>query len=123
MASGPFTSWKIEREKVEAVTGFLISKITVDGECSHESKMLLLGRKAMTSLDSILKSRDITLPSKICIVKAMIFPVVIYECESCTTEKAECQRTDTFEFCQRRLLGILWTARRSNQVSPKGNQS
>ena len=78
-------------------------------------RCLLLGRKAMTSLDSILKSRDITLPSKVCIIKAMTFPVVMYECESWTTEKAECQRIDTFELCQRRLLGVFWTARRSNQ--------
>ena len=96
---------------------FLGSKITADGDCSHEIKRrLLLGRKVMTNLDSILKSRDITLPTNVCLVKAMIFPVVMYGCESWTVKKAECQRTDVFElWCWRRLFRVLWTARRSNQ--------
>ena len=96
---------------------FLGFKITADGDCSHEIKRrLLLGRKAMTKLDSILKSRDITLPTKVCLVKAMVLPVVMYGCESCTIEKAECQRIDAFEWwCWRRLLRVRWTARRSNQ--------
>ena len=96
---------------------FLGSKITADGDCSHEIKRrLLLGRKVMTNLDSILKSRDITLPTKVCIVKAMVFPVVMYGCDSQTTKKAECQRIDAFElWCWRRLLRVSWTARRSNQ--------
>ena len=100
MACGPITSWQIDGEKVEALTDFIFlgSKITGDGDCSHEIKRcLLLGRKAMTNLDSILKSRDITLPTKVCIVKAMIFPVVMYGCESWTIKKAEHQRTDVFE--------------------------
>ena len=100
MAFGPITSWKIEREKVEAVTDFLFlgSKITADGDCSHEIKRcLLFGRKAMTNLDSILKSRDFTLPTKGCLVKAMNFPVVMYGCESWTIKKAECRRIDAFE--------------------------
>ena len=100
MASGPITSWQIEGEKVEAVIDFLLlgSKITADGDCSHEIKRcLLLKRKAMTNLDSILKSRDITLPTKVCIVKAMVFPVVMYGCESWTINKPECRRIDTFE--------------------------
>ena len=118
MASVPMISWQIDEETMETVIKFIFlgSKIAADGDCSHVIKRcLLLGRKAMTSLDSILKSRDITLPSKVCIIKAMTFPVVMYECESWTTEKAECQRIDTFELCQRRLLGVFWTARRSNQ--------
>ena len=119
MASGPITSWQIDGETMETVTdfGFWGSKITADGDCSHEIKRcLLLGRKAMTNLDSILKSRDITLPTKVCLVKAMVFPVVMYGCESWTIKKAECQRTDTFElWCWRRLFRVPWTARRSNQ--------
>ena len=101
------------------------SKVTADSDCSHEIKRrLLLGRKAMTNLDSILKSRYITLPTKFCLVKAMVFPVVMYGCESWTVKKAECQRIDAFElWCWRRLLRVPWTARRSNPVSPKGNQS
>ena len=119
MASGLITPWQIEGEKVEAVTDFhfLGSKITVDGDCSREIKRcLLLGRKAMTNPESILKSRDITLPIKIHIVKAIVFPVVMYEYESWTIKKAECQRIDDFElWCWRRLLRVSWTARRSNQ--------
>ena len=100
MALGPITSWQIDGETVETVTDFIFlgSKITADGDCSHEIKRrLLLGRKLMTNLDSILKSRDSTLPTKVCLVKAMVFPVVMYGCESWTIKKAECQRTDTFE--------------------------
>ena len=119
MASGPITSWKIDRETMETVTDFtfLGSKITADGDCSDEiERRLLLGRKAMTSLDSILKSRDITLPIKVHLVKAMVFPVVMYECEIWTINKGECQRIDVFElWCWRRLLRVPWTARRSNQ--------
>ena len=119
MASGPITLWQIKGEKVEAVIDFLFlgSKISADGDCSHYIKRyLLLRRKAMTNLDSILKSRDITLPTKICIVKAMVFPVVRYTCESWTIKKAECGRIDAFElWCWRRLLRVPWTARRSNQ--------
>ena len=119
MASGPITSWQIDGETVEAVTDFIWggSKITADGECSHEIKRyLVLGRKFMTNLDSILKSRDITLPTKVCQVKAMVFPVVMYGCKSWTIKKAECRRIDAFElWCWRRLLRIPWTARRSNQ--------
>ena len=119
MASGPITSWQIDGEKVETVTNFIFwgSKITVDGDCSHEIKRcLLLGRKVMTNLDRILKSRDITLPTKVCLVKAMVFPVVMYGCESWTVKKAERQRIDAFEVrCWRRVLRVLWTARRSNQ--------
>ena len=119
MASGPITSWQIDEETVETVADFIFicSKITVDGDCSHEIKRhLLLGRKAMTNLDSIFKSRDITLPTKVRLVKAMVFPVVMYGCESWTVKKAECQRTDAFElWCWRRLLRVPWTARRSNQ--------
>ena len=110
MASGSIISWQIEREKVETVTDFIVlgSKFTADGDCSHEIKRcLLLGRKAMTSLDSILKSRDITLPTKIHIVKAMVFPVVTYGCEDCTIKKAENQRTNAFKlWCCR----VSWTA-------------
>ena len=117
-ASGPITSWQIDGETVEAVRDliFLGSKITTDDECSHEIKrLLLLGRKAMTNLDSVLKSRDITLPTKVLLVKAMVFPVVMYGCESWTTKKAENQRIDAFElWCWRRLLRVPWTARRSN---------
>ena len=119
MASGPITSWEIDEETVEAVSDFIFlgSKITSDGDCSHEIKRcLLLGRKVMTKLDSILKSRDIILPTKVCLVKAMVFPVVMYECESWTVKKAEYQRIDAFElWCWRRLLRVPWTARRSNQ--------
>ena len=123
MASGPIISWQIEGEKVEAMTDFIFlgSKIIADGHCSHEIKRcLLLGRKTMTELDSVLKSRDITLPTKVCTVKAMVFPVVMYGCESWTIKKAGCQRIDTFElWCWKRLLRVPWTARRSNQSIPK----
>ena len=116
MASGPITAWQIDGE---TVTDFILggSKITADGDCSHEIKRcLLLGRKVRTNLDSILKSRDITLSTKVHLVKAMVFPVVMYGCESWTIENAECQRIDAFElWCWRRLLRIPWTARRSNQ--------
>ena len=119
MASGPITSWQIDGETMETVTDFIFlgSKITADGDCSHEIKRhLLLGRKAMTNLDSILKSRDITLLTKVHIVKAMVFPVVIYGCESWTIKKAECPRINAFElWCWRRLLRVPWTARQSNQ--------
>ena len=119
MASGPITSQQIDGETMETVTDFIFlgSKITADGDCSHEIKRcLLLGRKAMTKLDSILKSRDITLLTKVCLVKAMVFPVVRYGCESWTIKKAECRRIDAFElWCWRRLLRVPWTARRSNQ--------
>ena len=119
MASGPITSWEIDGETVETVTDFILrgSKITAGGDCSHEIKRhLLLGRKVMTNLDSILKSRDITLPTMICLVKAMVFPVVMYGCESWTVKKAERQRIDAFElWCWRRPLRAPWTARRSNQ--------
>ena len=117
--SGLITSWQIEGEKMEVVTDFLFggSKITADGDWSHEIKRcLLLGRKAMTNLDSILKSIHITLMTKVCLVKAMVFPVVIYGCESWTTKKGEYQRIDAFElWCWRRLLRVPWTERRSNQ--------
>ena len=116
MASGPITSWQID---VETVTEFIFlgSKITAVGDYSHEIKRhLLLGRKVMTNLESILKSRDITLPTKVHLVKAMVFPVVMYGCQSWTIKKAECQRIDAFElWCWRRLLRVPWTARRSNQ--------
>ena len=119
MTSGPITSWQIDGETVETVADFIFlgSKITADGDCSHEIKRcLLLGRKVMTNLDSILKSRDVTLPTKVCLVKAMVFPVVMYRCESWTIKKAEHQRIDAFElWCWRRLLRVPWTARRSNQ--------
>ena len=119
MASGPITSWQIYGETVETVSDFIFlgSKITADGDCSCEIKRhLLLGRKVMTILDSIFKSRDITLPTKICLVKAMIFPVVMYGCEIWTVKKAECRRMDAFElWCWRRLMRVPWTARRSNQ--------
>ena len=116
MASGPITSWEIVGETVSDFI-FLGSKITADGDCSHEIKRrLLLGRKVMTNLESILKSRDITLSTKVCLVKAMVFPVVIYGCESWTIEKAEHQRTDAFKlWCWKRPLRVPWTARRSNQ--------
>ena len=118
MASGPITSWEIDGETVETVSDFIClgSKITADGNCSHEIKRrLLLGRIVMTKLDSILKSRDITLPTKVCLVKAMVFPVVMYGCESWTVKKAEGRKIDAFELCWRRLLRVPWTARRSNQ--------
>ena len=118
IASGPITSWEIDGETVETVSDFIFggSKITADGDCSHEIKRrVLLGRKVMTNLDSILKSRDITLPAKVHLVKAMVFPVVVYGCESWTVKKAESQRIDAFElWCWRRLLRVPWTARRSN---------
>ena len=119
MASGPITSWQTDGETVETVSDFIFlgSKITADGDCSHEMKRcLLLGRKVMTNLDSIFKSKDITLPTKVCLVKAMVFPVVMYGCESCTVKKAECRRIDAFElWCWRRLLRVPWTATKSNQ--------
>ena len=119
MASGPITSWPIDGETVETVTDFILGvfKITADGDCSHEIKRhLLLGRKAMTSLGSILKSRDITLPTKVHLVKAIFFPVAMYGCESWTIKKAESRRIDTFElWCWRRFLRVPWTSRRSNQ--------
>ena len=119
MASGPITSWEIDGETVEAVSDFIFggSKITADGDRSHEIKRcLLLQRKVMMKLDSILKSRDITLPTKVRLVKAMVFPVVMYGCESWTVKKAECRRIDAFElWCWRGLLRVPWTARRSNQ--------
>ena len=119
MASGPITSWHIDGETVETVRDFILlgSKITVDGDCRHEIKRrLLFGRKVVTNLGGILKSRDITLPMKVRLVKAMVFPVVMYGCENWTIKKAECQRIDAFElWCWRRLLRVSWTARRSNQ--------
>src|SRR5574340_670903 len=119
MASGPITSWEVDGETVETVSDFIFlgSKITEDGDCSHEIKRRLLpGRKVMTNLDSIFKSKDITLSTKVCLVKAMVFPVVMYGCESWTIRKAEHQRIDAFEvWCWRRLLRVPWTARRSNQ--------
>ena len=119
MASGPITSWQIGGETVKTVTDFILgsSKITVDGDYSHEIKRcLLLGRKVMTNLDSIFKSRDITLPTKVRLVKAMVFPVVMYGCESWTVKKAERGRIDAFElWCWRRFLRIPWTVRRTNQ--------
>ena len=119
MASGPITSWQIDGETMETVADFIFggSKITTDGDCSHEIKRrLLFGRKVMTNLDSILKSRDITLSTKVHLVKAMVFPVVMYGCESWTVKKAEHWRIDAFElWCRRRLLGVPWTARRSNR--------
>ena len=119
MASSPITSWQIDGEIMETVTDFLFlgSSITADGDCSHEVKRpLLLGRKAVTNIDSILKSRDMTLPAKVRLVKAVVFSVVMYGCESWTIKKAECQRIDACElWCWRRLLRVPWTARRSNQ--------
>ena len=119
MAAGPITSWQIDGLTVETVTDFIFggSKITADCDCSHEIKRhLLLGRKVMTKLDNILKSRDITLPTKVHLVKTMVFPVVTYGCEIWTTKKTEHQRIDAFElWCWRRLLRVPWTARRSNQ--------
>ena len=119
MASSPITSWQVDGETLETVADFIFegSKITADGDCSHEIKRrLLLGRKVMTNLDSIFKSRDISLPTKVRLVKAIVFPVVMYGCESRTVKKAECRWIDAFEFwCWRRLLRVPWTARRSNQ--------
>ena len=121
MASGPITSWQIDGETVETVADFIFlgSKITADGDYSHEIKRCLpLGRTVMTNLDSILKSRDITLPTKVCLVKAMAFPVVMYRCDSWTIKKAKCQRTDAFKlwyWCWRKLLKVPWIARRSSQ--------
>ena len=123
MASGPITSWEIDGETVETVSDFIFlgSKITADGDCSHEIKRcLLLERKVMTNPNSTLKSRDITLPTKVRLVQAMVFPVVMYGCESWTSKKAECRRIDAFElWCWRRLLRVPWTARRSNQSTLK----
>ena len=130
MASGPITSWEMDGEMVGTVSDFIFggSKITVDGNCSHEIKRrLLLGRKVMTNLDSIFKSRDISLPTKVHLVKAMVFPVVMCGCESWTVKKAERRRIDAFElWCWRRLLRVPWTARRSNQsvlkeISPRSS--
>ena len=119
MASSPITSWQIDGETMETVTDFILggSKLTADGDCSHEIKRpLLLGRKVMTNLDSIFKSRSITLPRKVCLVKAMVFPVVMYGCVSWSVKKAEHRRIDAFElWCWRRLLRVPWSARRSNQ--------
>ena len=119
MASSPITLWQIDRETMETVTDFILggSKIGADVDCSHELKrLLLLGRKAISSLDSILKSRDVTLPTEVHLVKAMVFPVVMFGCESCTINKAEHRRMDSFKlWCWRRLLRVPWTARRSNQ--------
>ena len=119
MASGPIISWEIDCETVDTVSEFIFCdfKITADGDCSHEiERRLLLGRKVMTNLDSIFKSRDITLPTKVRLVKAVVFLVVMYGCESWTVKKAECRRIDAFElWCWRRLLRVPWTARRSNQ--------
>ena len=119
MASGRITSWEIDRETVETVSDFIFlgSRITADVDCSHEIKRHLpLGRKVMTNLDSIFKSRDITLLTKVCLVKAMVFPVVMYGCESWNVKIAECRRIDAFElWCWRRILRVPWTARRSNQ--------
>ena len=119
MASGPITSWQTDGETMETVTDFIFwgSKITADGDYSHEiKKHLLFGKKVMTNLDSILKSRNITLSTKVCLVKAMVFLVVMYGCESWTIKKAEGQRTDAFElWCWRKLLRVPWTSRRSNQ--------
>ena len=126
MASGPISSWQIDGEAMETVTDFILggSKITADGDCSHEIKRrLLFGGKAMTNLDSILKSRDITLPTKVHLVKAMVFPVVMYGCESWTIKKAECQRIAAFElWCWSRLLRSL-DCKEIQPVHPKGNQS
>ena len=126
MASGPITSWQLGGETVETVTEFILggSKITADGDCSHEIKrLLLLGRKVMTNLDSILKSRNITLPAKVHLVKAMVFPVVMYGCENWTIKKSECWRIDAFElWCSRRLESPL-DSKEIQPVHPKGNQS
>jgi len=127
MASGPITSWQIDGETEETVADFIFGgpRITADGDCSHKIKRcFLLRRKVMTNLDSILKSRDINLPTKVCLVKAMVFPVVMYGCESWSIKKAEHQRIDAFElWCWKRLLKVPWTVRRSNQSYPKRDQS
>ena len=127
MASGPITSWQIDGEIVETVIDFIFldSKITADGECIYEIKTcFLLGRKVMTNLDSVFKSRDITPPTKVCIVKPMVFPVVMYRCESWTIRKTECTRIDAFKlWCWRRLLRVPWTAKEIKLVNAKGNQS
>ena len=119
MAPGPITSWEIDGETVETVSDFIFggSRVTADSDCSHEIKRcLILGRKVTTNLDSIFKNRDITLPTKVHLVKSMVFPVVMYGCESWTIKKAECRRIDAFElWCWKRLLRVPWTARRSNQ--------
>ena len=126
-ASGPITSWQIDGETMETVTDFILggSKITADGDCSHEIKRyLLLGRKAMTNLDSIFKSRDVTLPAKVHLVKPMFFPIVMYGCESWTIKKAEHQRTDVFElWCWRRLLRVPLDCNKIQPVNPRGNES
>ena len=123
MTSSPITSWQIDGETVEIVADFIFlgSKITADGDCTHDIKRrLLLGRKVMANVDSILKSRDITLPTKVCLVKAMVFSVVMFGCENWTVKKAEHRRTDAFKLqCWRRLLRVPWTARRSTQSIPK----
>ena len=127
MASGPITSWEIDGETVETVTDFILggSKITADGDCGHEIKRhLLLGRKVMTNLDSILKNRDITLPAKVPLVKAMVFPVAMYGCESWTIRKAERRGIDALElWCWRRLLRVTWDCEEIQSVHPKGDQS
>ena len=127
MASDPITSWQIDGEIVETVTDFIFlgSKIIAGGDCSHETERCLLhGRKVMTRLDSILKRRGITLPTKVCLVKTMVFPVVMYVCKSWTIKKAECQRIDAFElWCCRRLLRVPCTCKEIQPVHPKGNQS
>ena len=121
MASGPITSWQTDEKLRETVTNFIFlgSKIKADGDCSHDIKRcVLLGRKVMANLDSILKSRDITLLTKVCLVKAMVFPVIMYGCESWTMKKAECQRNDAFKlWCWKRLLKVPWTVRKSNSQS------
>ena len=126
MASGPTTSWQVDGETMETVTGFILagSKIIIDGDCSHEIKRrLLLGRKVMSDLDSILKSRDITLPTKVHLVKAIVFPVVMYGCESWTIKKAECQRIDAFELWLEKTLESHLESKDIQSVHPKGNQS
>ena len=126
MASGPITSWQINGETMETVTDIILggSKITADGDCSHEiKKRLLLGRKVMTNLDSILKSRDVTLPTKVRLVKTMVLPVVMYGCESSTVKKAECQRIDSFELWCWRTLESPLDCKEIQPVHPKGNQS
>ena len=126
MASGPITSWEIDGETVETMSDFIFlgSKITSDGDCSYEIKRcLLLGRKVMTNLDSIFKNKDISVPTKVCLVKATVFPVVMYGCKNWTVKKAEHWRIDAFElWCWRRLLRVPWTARTFQSVNPKGNQ-
>ena len=126
MASGPITSWEIDGETVETVSDFILggSKITADGDCSHEIKRrLLLGRKVMTNLDSIFKSRDVTLPTKVCLVKAMVFPVVMYGCESWTVKKAERRRSDAFELWRWKTLESPLDCKEIQPVHPKGDQS